>query len=259
MALTREDLQSLLQWLDEDPQFRAELRRRLLAEPLIVEIRLPTDWMTRVDERLERLESDVGTLKSDVGTLKSDVGTLKGDVGILKSDMDTVKRDVETLKRDMGIVKGKVLEVDYRTKAASIFGIFLRNGRDASEFVSTKLDEAEAKGLVTPQESEFVMAADLLWMGNIRRGKFEGETLVLVGESSWKIEADDVERAVEKAKILRKVGIWAIPFVGGAEWASPEVKEQALKQKVLCATDAKLEPSRSDPDEWERFLESWRP
>jgi len=99
-------LQSLLQWLDEDPQFRAELRRRLLAEPLIVEIRLPTDWMTRVDERLERLESDVGTLKSDVGTLKS--------------DMETVKRDVETLKRDMGIVKGKVLEVDYRTKAASI-------------------------------------------------------------------------------------------------------------------------------------------
>jgi hypothetical protein len=174
-------------------------------------------------------------------------------------DLDTVKRDVETLKRDMGIVKGKVLEVDYRTKAASIFGIFLRNGRDASEFVSTKLDEAEAKGLVTPQESEFVMAADLLWMGNIRRGKFEGETLVLVGESSWKIEADDVERAVEKAKILRRVGIWAIPFVGGAEWASPDVKEQALKQRVLCATDAKLEPSRSDPDEWERFLESWRP
>ena len=266
MALTREDLQSLLQWLDEDPQFRAELRRRLLAEPLIVEIRLPTDWMTRVDERLERLESDVGTMKSDVGTLKGDVGTLKGDVGTLKGDvatlkgdMDTVKRDVETLKRDMGIVKGKVLEVDYRTKAASIFGIFLRNGRDASEFVSTKLDEAEAKGLVTPQESEFVMAADLLWMGNIRRGKFEGETLVLVGESSWKIEAEDVERAVEKAKILRKVGIWAIPFVGGAEWASPELKEQALKQNVLCATDAKLEPSRSDPDEWERFLESWRP
>ena len=231
MALTREDLQSLLQWLDEDPQFRAELRRRLLAEPLIVEIRLPTDWMTRVDERLERLEGDVGTLK----------------------------RDVETLKRDMGIVKGKVLEVDYRTKAASIFGIFLRNGRDASEFVSTKLDEAEAKGLVTPQESEFVMAADLLWMGNVRRGKFEGETLVLVGESSWKVEAEDVERAVEKAKILRRVGIWAIPFVGGAEWESPELKEQALKQNVLCATDAKLEPSRSDPDEWERFLQSWRP
>jgi len=147
---------------------------------------------------------------------------LESDVGTLKSDVETLKSDVETLKRDMGIVKGKVLEVDYRTKAASIFGIFLRNGRDASEFVSTKLDEAEAKGLVTPQESEFVMAADLLWMGNIRRGKFEGETLVLVGESSWKIEADDVERAVEKAKILRRVGIWAIPFVGGAEWASPE-------------------------------------
>mgnify|MGYP000186072884 CR=1 FL=1 len=217
MALTREDLESLLRWLDEDPEFRAALRRRLLAEPLIIEVRLPTDWMAKVDSRLDGLE------------------------------------------KDMGILKGKVLKVEYRTKAASIFGMILRGGREASEFVSGKLEEAEIQGTVSPQEADFVMAADLLWMGNIRRGKFEGETLVLVGESSWKIEAEDVERAVEKAKILRKVGIWAIPFVGGAEWASPELKEQALKQKVLCATDAKLEPSRSDPDEWERFLESWRP
>ncbi|MFN3421482.1 MAG: hypothetical protein ACK40X_07155, partial [Armatimonadota bacterium] len=77
MALTREDLQSLLRWLDEDPEFRAALRQKLFAEPLIIEVRLPTDWMAKVDSHLGRLEQDVGALKDDTGTLKQDVGTLK--------------------------------------------------------------------------------------------------------------------------------------------------------------------------------------
>ena len=62
MALTREDLQSLLRWLDEDPEFRAALRQKLFAEPLIIEVRLPTDWMAKVDSRLERLEQDLSLI-----------------------------------------------------------------------------------------------------------------------------------------------------------------------------------------------------
>ncbi len=238
MALTREDLQSLLRWLDEDPEFRAALRQKLFAEPLIIEVRLPTDWMVKVDSRLERLEQDVGTLKQDVGTLKQDVGTLKQDVGTLK---------------------GKVLEVDRAMKAANIFGLLLRNGRSASEFVSSKLDEAESQGILTPQEADFVMAADLLWMGVIRRGKFTGETLVLIGEISWTIERDDVERAVRKAEILRKVGVWAVPFVSGSEWVDEKLREDALKQNVLCVVDGRIEPSRADWEQLEQILAYWKP
>ncbi len=252
MALTREDLQSLLRWLDEDPEFRAALRQKLFAEPLIIEVRLPTDWMAKVDSRLERLEQDVGTLKQDVGTLKQDVGTLKQDVG-------TLKQDVGTLKQDVGTLKGKVLEVDRAMKAANIFGLLLRNGRSASEFVSSKLDEAESQGILTPQEADFVMAADLLWMGVIRRGKFTGETLVLIGEISWTIERDDVERAVRKAEILRKVGIWAVPFVSGSEWVDEKLREDALKQNVLCVVDGRIEPSRADWEQLEQILAYWKP
>ncbi len=231
MALTREDLQSFLRWLDEDPEFRAALRQKLFAEPLIIEIRLPTDWMAKVDSRLERLEQDVGTLKQDVGTLKQDVGTLKG----------------------------KVLEVDYRTKAANIFGMILRKGRNASEFVSAKLDEAESQGILTPQETDFVMAADLLWMGTIRRGKFMGETLVLIGETSWTIERDDVERATRKAEILKRAGVWAVPFVSGSGWVDEKLREDALKQKVLCVVDGRIEPSRAEWEQLEQTLAYWKP
>lgn len=224
MALTREDVLSLIRLLSEDGELRDALRRVLIPEPFIVEVRLPTDWMTRVDERLDKLDKDVASLKQDVGMLK-----------------------------------GKVLEVDYRTKAASIFGLFLRSGRDASEFVSGKLDEAIEEGLIAPQEAGFVMAADLLWMGNVRRGRFEGETVVFVGEASWTIEPDDLERAEGKAQILRKAGVWAVPFVSGSVWLPPELKSQALERKILCATDSRLEPSRADWEAFEELLAFWKP
>lgn len=224
MALTREDVLSLIRLLSEDGELRSPLKQVLFAEPFVIEVRLPTDWMVKVDERLDRLEQDVGTLKQDVGMLK-----------------------------------GKVLEVDYRTKAASIFGLFLRSGRDAIEFVSGKLDEAIEKGLIAPQEAEFVMAADLLWMGNVRRGKFEGETVVFVGETSWTIEADDINRAEEKAQILRKAGVWAVPFVSGSAWSLLELKEQALERKILCVTDGRLEPFHSEWEVFDELLDFWKP
>ena len=40
---------------------------------------------------------------------------------------------------------------------------------------------------------DFVMAADLLWMGTIWKGNFAGEVIVFVGENSWTIDWDDVE------------------------------------------------------------------
>lgn len=200
----REDLKSLLRWLDEDPEFRAALRRRLLAKPLIIEVRLLTDWMAKVDSRLDSLE------------------------------------------KDMGILNGNALEVEYRTKAASIFGMMLRGRREASEFVSGQLEEAEIQGTVSPQEADFVMAADLLWVGTFRKGKYAGEVIVFVGENSW----TDVERAAKKAEILKRAGVWAVPFVGGSEWASSEVREEALERKILCIVDGKVEPSR---DNWEQL------
>jgi len=82
MALTREDIQALLRILDEDPQLLQELRRRILPDHFVFEVRFPTEWMAQFDRRLANLERDVGGLKSDVGGLKgekcrmSDVGGL---------------------------------------------------------------------------------------------------------------------------------------------------------------------------------------
>jgi hypothetical protein len=224
MALTREDIQALLRILDEDPQLLQELRRRILPDHFVFEVRFPTEWMAQVDRRLANLERDVADLKNDVGRLK-----------------------------------GMSKEISFRQKAGAYLGVLLRGGRDASELVNKILDEAEAEGLITPQEADYVRAADLLWVGTVKRGKFAGQKLIIVAEISWVANEEDVERAIERAQILRKAKAWAVPFVVGEEWVSQEVKEKALQRFVFCAENGRIEPERSDWGNVERVLEVWHP
>ncbi len=217
MALTREDIYALLRLLDEDPQLLEELRRRILPDHFVVEVRLPTEWMAQVDRRLSNLERDVGKLK------------------------------------------GMSKEISFRQKAGSYLGALLKGGRDASELVNEILNEAEESGLITPQEADYVRAADLLWVGSVRRGKFANEQIIIVAEISWVVDEQDVERAIEKAQILKRAGVWAVPFISGEEWVSQEVKQKALQQFVFCAEDGRVEPDRSDYATIERFLAAWRP
>jgi len=224
MALTHEDIQALLRILDEDPQLLQELRRRILPDHFVFEVRFPTEWMAQVDRRLANLERDVADLKNDVGRLK-----------------------------------GMSKEISFRQKAGAYLGVLLRGGRDASELVNKILDEAEAEGLITPQEADYVRAADLLWVGTVKRGKFAGQKLIIVAEISWVADEEDVERAIERAQILRKAKAWAVPFVVGEEWVSQEVKEKALQRFVFCAENGRIEPERSDWGNVERVLEVWHP
>jgi septal ring factor EnvC (AmiA/AmiB activator) len=60
------------------------------------------------NDRLDRIEGDVGTLKTDVGTLKTDVGTLKTDVGTLKTDVGTLKAEMVEVKGSLSELQSQV-------------------------------------------------------------------------------------------------------------------------------------------------------
>jgi len=161
------------------------------------------------------LKQDVTVLKQDVTVLKQDVGVLKQDVGVLKQDVGVLKRDVGVLKRDSANLKGKAQEQTYHNKADAIFGRYLRNGRKAGSWVADHLYAALLDEKVSEAEVEQVLAADLLWIGEERQTKTQ---LVLVMEASWLAEANDVERALKRAAVLERIGLHALPVVGGEEW-----------------------------------------
>ncbi len=184
-----------------------------------------------------KLKADVAKLKSDVAELKADVAELKADVALLKSDVAVLKTDMREVKHTQGELKGSVQELLYNNKANAIFGRYLKRGRDATNRIADQLHAAEEADQITEQEFTQVMAADLLWEGRLRRGDSD---VILVVEASWLAEISDVERAVARADILRRIGLHALPVVTGREWTE-EATASARERSVVMVTDGMID------------------
>jgi polyhydroxyalkanoate synthesis regulator phasin len=195
-----------LRALREDPEFAAEARALLLSEDLL---NLPPKF-DRLEKKVDRLEEDFSKLKDDVGKLTNRV--------------DRLEKKVDRLEKDVAYLKGSDRERWYRDRAHAIFGRMILKGRSFEEKAAEILWEACKKGQISKEERDEVLSADLLWSG-----EREGEFVVLVVEVSFTISQDDVERAKKRAEILRKLGIFAIPVVGGIEFG-----EDIKRDGVVC-------------------------
>ena len=236
MAFTVYDFEDLLKIIEAKPEWRSRLQRALFPE-----IDLPkafqslaasqaemSSLLKRMDARVERLEIGYEQIKQDVGVLKQDVGVLKQDIGVLK--------------RDSATLKGRSLEQTYVNKAAAIFGRYLRNGRTAANLVADQLYAALSDEKVSDAEVEQVLASDLLWIGEERQTKTQ---LVLVMEASWLAEANDVERALKRAAVLERIGLHALPVVGGEEWTQ-DATTLARTHNVVMTMNGYI-----DKDSWQ--------
>jgi len=236
MAFTIKTFTDLLRIVETHPQWRRKLVEALFPEIDVSEaFRQLAESQQRLTALIERMDARTSRVESDVTGLKTDVAGLKVDVGRLRTD-------VVGLKKDVGGLKGITHELNYRDKAVSIFGRYLKRGHDATHEVADRLQAAVEAGAISEQEFDQVLAADLLWGGQAREA--EGE-VILVVEASWMAEVSDVERAAARAGILRKIGLVALPVVAGREW-TPEALEAARQARAVVTTDGSVD------------AESWR-
>jgi polyhydroxyalkanoate synthesis regulator phasin len=201
-----------LRALREAPEFAAEARSLLLSEDLL---NLPPKF-DRLEKKVDRLEEDFSKLKDDVGKLTNRV--------------DRLEKKVDKLEKDVAYLKGSDRERWYRDRAHAVFGRIILKGKPFEEKAAEILWEACKKGQISKEERDEVLSADLLWSG-----EREGEFVVLVVEVSFTISQDDVERAKKRAEILRKLGILAIPVVGGVE-----IGKDVKRDDVVCIVDGKF-------------------
>ena len=82
--------------------------------------------------------------------------------------------------------------------------------------IAELLHDAVDEGSISISKLRQVLAADLLWTGKERLSK---EQIILAVEAFWLAEQSDVERAVTRANILRRIGLRAVPVVAAREWA----------------------------------------
>ena len=138
--------------------------------------------LEKVDQRLERLETDVAEIKTDVATLKEDVSRMGGTVSRLIGD--DYESHVATyvhrfLSRNSGI------------NASVLF-----TQRDKSALTGL-LDEAEKQGVIEAEETDELDKADLILTT-------DGPTDYILAEVSITIQQDDIDRAVERARLFAK-------------------------------------------------------
>jgi cell division protein FtsB len=263
------DFRDLLEIIRTMPEWKEALRRELLGEEILSLPALIRDLLKVIEEmnkRLYRVEQDVEVLKADVEVLKADVEVLKADVGVLKADVEVLKADVEVLKADVGVLKADVevlkadvgvlktdvatlkgdsLERKYRERPFVYFRRILRKPKLLSDSeLDDLLSQAQADGVLNDAEVEEISRLDAVVRG---RRISDDRAAYLAVEVSVTIDARDVARAVQRAKLLEKIpGVVALPVVAG-EKLTPE-GISALKQSAAWVVlDGQARPGAELP------------
>ena len=126
--------------------------------------------------------------------------------------------------------EGTLLELKFRDRLPSYLGRFLRRGQ-----------VIQASDLIDQLEPKLAEAAvdDFLRADVVASGTVEGQPTYVVGEVSYKADADDVMRAARRAACLVKAGLPAIPLVA-CESFSTQTTEYARQEGVRVWVDGSL-------------------
>ena len=226
MPFTVTEFRDLIRILHTQPEWRAELLRVLFPEALV-------DLPRALEELAEAQRRTEETL---------DRVTERMERGFAEAAAERAE-----MRQDIGVLKGSTKESFYRDRAAAIFGRLLKAGQDATQEVVQRLRAAQQENRVSAEEYQSVLNADLLWSGKLWE---TGEEVILVLEASWKMHESDVERAVQRAEVLRRTGLKALPVTAGEEWPD-EVEALALREQVIITRDGRV-----DDASWQAALAS---
>ena len=244
MTFTVREFSDLLSILNDQPEWRRRLQRALYPDFD------PEAGFRDLAEAIKQLTAMQSRFDRDLTGIKQDTSVLKQDVSVLKQDVTIIKNDMKVLKRDNRDFKGHMLEQSYRNAATGLFGVVIRKGHDAKPEVTDPLYDAQKAGVITQQERQQVLAADLIWGGDELESR---RPVLLVMEASWLVEENDIERAVQRSMLLQRIGLPAVPVVGGKEWTE-NATQAAHDQGVVVVSDHQLEDAS-----WQIAWGKWLP
>jgi len=239
MAFTVNDLQDLTRLLLERPEWLGEVRRIVLTDELLALPRELAEAQRRTDERFaeladaqrrtderfaelaeaqrrteERLEQLIVRFEEAQRRNDERFAELAEAQRRTEERLEQlIVRFEEAQRRNddqFADIRGRLLEIEYRDKVGAIFGSRLRrpqvvDGGDLWEMLEARLDKAEIRQVV---------ASDLVVRGRLPP-QSGGSELWLAVEVSSVVDRYDVERAAQRAALLRKAGLAALGAVAG--------------------------------------------
>lgn len=182
---------------------------------------------------------------TQIARLNSKMSEATRERQAIRDDLTELKHEVKHIRHTQNNLGGRTYEQQIQNRADAVFGRFLKRGRNMRNEIGEYLENAEENGQISDPEHEQVLACNLLWGGKLKRSKQE---LFLVLEVSWTAEATELERASQRAAILRSIGLNVLPVVAAIQWR-PQMAEQALDLDVVMVDDLRL-----DRETWQAAL-----
>lgn len=241
MTFSVNDLHELARLLRERPEWRAEIRRLVLADELLglpgqvsaleeghrrvqeelkvlaeaqrrteEALKALAEAQRRADDRLGRLEQAVRELAEAQRRTDEQINRLNASLASLEMSL---RAEISKLEGKVDDLRGFRREMEFRQKAAGILGHILKRVR---VWPAEQLAELAANGLeegrITLEEHQDLLLADAVVTG---RRHDNGEEVSVAVEVSVTVDADDVDRAADRAAILAKLIPGALAAVAG--------------------------------------------
>src|SRR3989442_1057947 len=239
MPFTVEDFNDLVRILEEKPEWRAALRRQVLTDELLALPEQVASLRAETERRFQELIEAQKRTDAQLAALTGQVTELVEAQRRTNAQVTELAGISRILKDDMGEVKGKLLEIDYRTKGPAYFGRIIRRAHVLSpDELTTLIDGAVESGALSDAQAEDLSEADVVVRGRRRE---DGAEVYLVVEVSWGVGTDDVTRAARRAALLAHTGAATIPVVAG-KWVTDEAEWLAREQQVWQLTDGHAVP-----------------
>ncbi|MGH2773518.1 MAG: hypothetical protein ACRDIU_10350 [Actinomycetota bacterium] len=230
MSFAVEDFHDLARLLGEHPEWRAELRRLVLSEELLA-----------VPEILQRLAQAQARTEARIEELAQAQARTEARLDVLAGKIDELVTVVSKLAGEQPGIKGFIVESKYEKRPFAYFAPIARRLRtiDINE-LDRLLDRAESEGLLDESQADEIRLADIVARGKL---KDDGSEVWLVVEASWVVDRADVERAVNRSRLLSKIGLQTLPVVAG-EAIEYEAKVLANKWGAWKVTNGSVEPPK---------------
>ena len=225
MTFQVSDFNDLIRLLQAHPEWQVQLRNVLLSDDFLALpniVRQLGERMDQLTERVDRLGERMDQLTERVDRLGERIDQLTVSIDQRFAEIDRrfelidhrfIQIEGRLLRLENGVadLQGWQLEDRYQKNGAVYFGKLLRKSR----IVRKEVLADHLYDVLNESEFESALLIDVVVKGKLQVAEDSFREIYLALEVSRTIKPEDITRAVERARLISRVGIPTIPVVAG--------------------------------------------
>ena len=203
-----------------------------------------TEQIRLLTERMERVEQQQAATTAQIQALTQRITDLTERMERVERQIAELTLVVQRHTDNLAQLRGWYLEVRMRDRAPAIFGIWM----DATRVVPPMEVRKLVRDTFSRSQLQRLLSADIIVSGVLDEHPAT-PTIWLVIEVSATVDETDVERALARAELLRRVVPDVIPVVAGDQLTDP-ARLIAEEERVVIVRDGTISG-------WEEAIERW--